>query len=318
MKAIRIHQFGGPEVMQLKNVPDPDPGPGQVLIHTRAIGVNPVETYFRAGMNPNLPLPYTPGSDAAGEVASIGLGVRTKAGTRVYTSGSVTGAYASMMICDAADVHPLPDNISFAEGAAVNTPCATAYRALFHRARALPGETVLIHGASGGVGTAAIQLARAAGLTIIGTAGSEKGEQLARELGAHHVLNHRSPGYLDDVMKITEGRGANIILEMLANVNLGKDLSILARNGRVIVIGSRGKVEIDPRELMMRDADIRAMMVFNTSPENKASIHAALGAALETETLKPVIGRELPLADAAQAHKLIMEPGAHGKIILIP
>jgi NADPH2:quinone reductase len=189
---------------------------------------------------------------------------------------------------------------------------------LFHRARALPGETVLIHGASGGVGTAAIQLARAAGLTIIGTAGSEKGEQLARELGAHHVLNHRSPGYLDDVMKITEGRGANIILEMLANVNLGKDLSILARNGRVIVIGSRGKVEIDPRELMMRDADIRAMMVFNTSPENKASIHAALGAALETETLKPVIGRELPLADAAQAHKLIMEPGAHGKIILIP
>jgi NADPH2:quinone reductase len=318
MKAIRIHQFGGPEVMQLKNVPDPDPGPGQVLIHTRAIGVNPVETYFRAGMNPNLPLPYTPGSDAAGEVASIGLGVRTKAGTRVYTSGSVTGAYASMMICDAADVHPLPDNISFAEGAAVNTPCATAYRALFHRARALPGETVLIHGASGGVGTAAIQLARAAGLTIIGTAGSEKGEQLARELGAHHVLNHRSPGYLDDVMKITEGRGANIILEMLANVNLGKDLSILARNGRVIVIGSRGKVEIDPRELMMRDADIRAMMVFNTSPENKASIHAALGAALETETLKPVIGRELPLADAAHAHKLIMEPGAHGKIILIP
>lgn len=304
--------------MQLKNVPDPDPGPGQVLIHTRAIGVNPVETYFRAGMNPNLPLPYTPGSDAAGEVASIGLGVRTKAGTRVYTSGSVTGAYASMMICDAADVHPLPDNISFAEGAAVNTPCATAYRALFHRARALPGETVLIHGASGGVGTAAIQLARAAGLTIIGTAGSEKGEQLARELGAHHVLNHRSPGYLDDVMKITEGRGANIILEMLANVNLGKDLSILARNGRVIVIGSRGKVEIDPRELMMRDADIRAMMVFNTSPENKASIHAALGAALETETLKPVIGRELPLADAAHAHKLIMEPGAHGKIILIP
>ncbi|HEY3915334.1 MAG TPA: NADPH:quinone reductase [Verrucomicrobiae bacterium] len=318
MKAIRVHQFGGPEVMQLKNVPDPDPGPGQVLIHTRAVGVNPVETYFRAGMNPNLPLPYTPGTDAAGEVASIGLGVRTKVGARVYTSGSVTGAYANMMVCDAADAHPLPDKISFAEGAAVNIPCATAYRALFHRARGLPGETVLIHGASGGVGTAAIQLARAAGLTIIGTVGSEKGHQLARELGAHHVLNHRTPGYLEDVMKITEGRGANIILEMLANVNLGHDLGILARDGRVIVIGNRGKVEIDPRHLMMRDADIRGMMVSNASPVSKASIHAALGAALENETLKPVIGRELPLAEATKAHELIMEPGAHGKIILIP
>jgi NADPH2:quinone reductase len=319
MKAIRVHQFGGPEVMQLKNVPDPDPGPGQVLIHTRAIGVNPVETYLRAGMNPKLPLPYTPGSDAAGEIASIGLGVRNlKPGMRVYTSGSITGAYANMMICEAADAHPLPDRISFAEGAAVNTPCATAYRALFQRARALPGEMVLVHGASGGVGTAATQLARAAGLRIIGTAGSEKGEQLARELGAHHVLNHRSPDYLGEVMKITESRGVNIILEMLANVNLGKDFGVLARNGRVIVIGNRGKVEIDPRELMMRDAEVRAMMLSNATPEEKASIHSALGAALENGTLKPVIGQELPLAEAAKAHQLIMEPGAHGKIILTP
>jgi len=319
MKAIRVHQFGGPEVMQLKNVPDPDPGPGQVLIHTRAIGVNPVETYLRSGMNPKLPLPYTPGSDAAGEVASVGLGVRNfKPGARVYTGGTVTGAYANRMVCDATDVHPLPDKISFAEGAALNIPYATAYRALFQRARATPGETVLIHGASGGVGTAAIQLARAAGLQIIGTVGSEKGEQLARDLGAHHVLNHRAPDYLGEVMKITEQRGVNIILEMLANVNLGKDLTVLARNGRVIVIGSRGKVEIDARELMMRDAEIRGMLLFNFGAEEKASIHAALGAGLENGTLKPVIHCELPLAEAPRAHQLIMEPGAHGKIILIP
>jgi NADPH2:quinone reductase len=319
MKAIRVHQFGGPEVMQLKNVPDPDPGPGQVLIHTRAIGVNPVETYFRSGMNPKLPLPYTPGTDAAGEVASVGQGVRNlKPGARVYTSGTVTGAYANMMVCDAADMHPLPDKISFAEGAALNIPYATAYRALFQRARAVPGETVLIHGASGGVGTAAIQLARAAGLQVIGTAGSEKGEQLARDLGAHHVLNHRAPDYLGELMKITENRGVNIILEMLANVNLGKDLTVLARNGRVIVIGSRGKVEIDARELMMRDAEIRAMLLFNVGVEDKASIHAALGAGLENGTLKPVIRCEISLAEAPRAHQLIMEPGAHGKIILTP
>ncbi|HUD48559.1 MAG TPA: NADPH:quinone reductase [Candidatus Baltobacteraceae bacterium] len=319
MKAIRVHQFGGPEVMQLKNVADPDAGPGQVLIHTRAIGVNPVETYLRTGRNPNLPLPYTPGTDAAGEVASVGLGVQDlRPGARVYTSGALTGAYASMMVCDAADVRPLPDKISFAEGAALNIPYATAFRALFQRARATPGETVLIHGASGGVGTAAVQLARAAGLQVIGTAGSAKGEQLVRDLGAHHVLNHSAPDYMGALMNLTGGRGVNIILEMLANVNLGKDLTVLARNGRVIVIGSRGKVEIDARELMMRDADIRAMLLFNVTGADKASIHAALAAGLENGTLKPVIRCEMPLADASRAHQLVMEPGAHGKIILLP
>jgi NADPH2:quinone reductase len=319
MKAIRVHQFGGPEVMQLKNVPDPDPGPGQVLVHTRAIGVNPVETYLRSGSNPKLPLPYTPGTDAAGEVAAVGLGVgNVKPGARVYTSGTVTGAYANMMVCEAADVHPLPGKISFAEGAALNIPYATAYRALFQRARAVPGETALIHGASGGVGTAAIQLARAAGLQVIGTAGSGRGEQLARDLGAHHVLNHHAPDYLGELMRITENRGVNIILEMLANVNLGKDLTVLARNGRVIVIGSRGKVEIDARELMIRDAEIRAMLLFNAGAGDKASIHAALGAGMDNGTLKPVIHCELPLAEVPRAHQLVMEPGAHGKIILIP
>jgi NADPH2:quinone reductase len=197
-------------------------------------------------------------------------------------------------------------------------PYSTAWRALFQRARAVPGETVLVHGATGGVGTAAVQLARAAGLTVIATAGTEKGAQLAKDLGANHVLNHRQPNYLAEVLKITANRGVDMILEMLANVNLGKDLSVLAREGRVIVIGSRGKVEIDARELMIRDADIRAMLLFNVSARDKASIHAALRAGLETGTIKPVISRELPLAEAPRAHELIMEPGAHGKIILLP
>ncbi|MGA2750641.1 MAG: NADPH:quinone reductase [Verrucomicrobiota bacterium] len=319
MKAIRVHQFGGPEVMQLKNVPDPDPGPTQVFIHVRAVGVNPVETYFRAGRDPNLPLPYTPGSDAAGEIAVAGQAVRhLKPGARVYTSGSVTGTYANMSVCEAVDAHPLPDNVSFAAGAAVNIPCATAYRALFQRGRAQPGETVLVHGASGGVGTAAVQLARAAGLRVIGTASSEKGAQLARDLGACQVFNHSTPDYLTQLMKFTDNRGVDLILEMLANVNLGKDLALLARNGRVVVIGSRGEVEIDARDAMMRDADIRAMLLFNATAPEKAAIHAALRAALENGTLKPVIGRELPLSEAARAHQLILEPGALGKIILVP
>jgi NADPH2:quinone reductase len=319
MKAIRIQQFGGPEVMQLKNVPDPEPGPNQVLIHVRAVGVNPFDTYMRAGRNPNLSLPYTPGSDSAGEVAKLGAAVRhVSLGARVYTSGSVTGAYANMTLCEAADVHPLPDHASFAQGAALGVPYGTAWRALFQRARAVPGETVLVHGASGGVGTASVQLARAAGLTVIGTAGSDRGAQLVRDLGASHVLDHRQPDYLTEVLKLTENRGVDIILEMLANVNLGQDLPVLAKNGRVIVIGNRGKVEIDARDAMMRDAEIRGMVLFNVSAGDKAAIHAALRAGLENGTVKPVIARELPLAEAPRAHEMIMEPGATGKIILIP
>ncbi len=319
MKAIRVHQFGGPEVLQMKTVPDPEPGPNQVLIHVRAVGVNPVETYIRAGRNPNLALPYTPGTDAAGEVAATGAAVRhLSVGARVYTSGSVTGTYANMTICEAADAHPLPVKTTFAEGAALGVPYGTAWRALFQRARAVPGETVLVHGASGGVGTAAVQLARAAGLTVIGTAGSEPGAQLARDLGASRVLDHRQPEYLTEVLKMTEGRGVDIILEMLANVNLGKDLQVLARDGRVIVIGNRGKVEIDAREAMVRDAEIRGMFLFNVSARDKAAIHAALRAGMDSGTVKPVIGRELALADAWRAHELIMQPGATGKIILTP
>ena len=319
MKAIRVVQFGGPEVLQLKNVPDPEPGPKQVLIHVRAVGVNPVETYIRAGRYPNLSLPFTPGTDAAGEVAKIGALVsHVTVGARVYTSGSMTGAYANMTICEAADIHPLPDKTSFAEGAALNIPYGTAWRALFQRARAVPGEMVLVHGATGGVGMAAVQLARAAGLTIIGTAGSDRGAQLISDLGASHVLNHRLADYLTEVLKITENRGVDIILEMLANANLGKDLAVLARHGRVVVIGSRGKVEIDARELMVRDAEIRGMLLFNASARDKAAIHAALRAGLENGTVKPVIAREFPLEEAPRAHELIMQPGACGKIILVP
>jgi NADPH2:quinone reductase len=317
MKAIRAHKFGGPEVLLFEDVLEPKPGVTQVLIRARAIGVNPLETYLRAGMNPNLPLPFTPGTDAAGEVVERGAAVHDlEVGARVYTSGTVGGSYAEFILCEAADAHTLPPKISFAQGAAINVPYATAYRALFQRGAAIPGETVLIHGASGGVGTAAIQLARAAGLQIIATAGSPQGRALAKQLGAHHVLDHHSPDAAANVLKIAP-KGVNIILEMLANINLAVDLTLLAQRGRVLVIGSRDKIEIDPREAMKRDADIRGIMLFLASPEEKASIHAALRAGLEAGALNPVIGREFPLANAAQAHLSILEGGATGKIVLL-
>ena len=319
MKVIRVHQFGGPEVLRLEDVPVPTPGPGQVLVRVHAIGVNPVETYQRSGSNPAINLPWTPGMDASGVVETVGQGVRRATpGDRVYTSDTITGSYAELALCEEKSVHRLPANITFQQGAAINIPYATAYRALFHRARAQAGEVVLIHGASGGVGIAATQIACAAGLTIIGTGGTDAGRKLVEDHGAHHVLDHRSPGYLDQILQLTNGRGVDIILEMLANVNLAKDLPLLAKHGRVIVIGSRGNVEITPRELMKRDADIRAMTLFNATDDEMASIHAALAAGLENATLRPVVGREMKLSDAAKAHIAVLEPGAYGKIVLIP
>lgn len=321
MKAIRVHEFGDPEVLKLEDVPDLRPGPGQVVVRIHAAGVNPVETYIRSGayaVKPNLP--YTPGNDAGGVIMAVGDGVtRVKAGDRVYVAGSVTGTYAEQALCSEAQVHRLPANVTFEQGAAMGIPYGTAYRGLFQRGDAKAAESVLIHGASGGVGTAAVQLARAAGLTVIGTAGSERGMQLVQAEGAHHVLNHSSDGYVLVLTQLTDGRGVDLILEMLANKNLGKDLTVLAKKGRVVVIGSRGPIEINPRDAMSRDADIRGTTLLNTTEHEYAEMHAALLAGLENGTLRPIIGQKIPLSEASRAHIEVMKPsGAYGKIVLIP
>ena len=320
MKAIRVHQNGEPDVLKLEEVPDPKPMPGQVVVKTRAIGINPVETYIRSGKYPvKVPFPYTPGADAAGTIESVGPGVtKYKPGDRVYTAGTITGAYAEKTLADVKTVHPLPANATFQQGAALGVPYATAFYGLFFRGQPRFGETVLVHGASGGVGTAAAQLARAAGLIVIGTASTDKGRQLVSENGAHHVLDHSAPDYLQKLMDLTSGRGVAIILEMAAHLNLGKDLTVLTKHGRVIVIGNRGEVTINLRDAMSRDADIRSMTIMNASDEELAQIHAALVAGLENGTLRPVIGREIPLAQAPEGHRAVLEPGAYGKIVLVP
>ncbi len=320
MKAIVVHEFGAPEVLKHEEIPTPKPAAGQVLIRIHAAGVNPYDTYMRAGTYAvKPPLPYTPGSDGAGIVESIGDGVKNaKAGDRVYIAKSVTGAYAEYALALESQAHHLPSKISFAQGAGVWVPYGTAYHALYHSAEARASETVLIHGASGGVGIAAVQMARALGLTVFGTAGTPKGLDLAKREGAHQVFDHRSAGYTDVILKATGGRGVDIILEMLANVNLAADLKLLATRGRVIVIGSRGDVTITPRDLMLRRSSVRAFTLWGITEPEETEIHAGIIAGLENGTLRPVVGKELPLADAARAHKEVMEPGAFGKIVLIP
>jgi len=320
MKAIRVHEFGGPEALKLEDVPDLKPGPGQVVVQVRAVGVNPVEAYVRTGTYAIKPaLPYTPGSDAAGVLTAIGEGVSSvKTGDRVYTAGSLSGTYAEQTLCAGTQVHPLPGNVSFEQGAAIGIPYGTAYRALFQRGGAKPGETVLIHGASGGVGTAAVQLARADKLLVMGTAGTDTGLHHVKEQGANHAVNHSVPGYLGDLMKLTGERGFDLIIEMLANKNLANDLSLLAMKGRVVVVGSRGTIEINPRDTMAREADIRGMTLLAVSEQELREIHAALCKGIENGTLNPVIGQKFSLAEAASAHEAIMKPsGALGKMVLV-
>ena len=320
MKAIQVHQFGGPEVLTLEEIPTPKPGPGEVLVHVRAAGVNPYDTYMRAGTYAvKPPLPYTPGSDAAGTVEAVGPGVtKVKPGDRVYTATTITGAYAEYALARESQVYPLPEKISFAQGAGLWVPYGTAYTALHHHAHTRPGETLLVHGASGGVGTAAVQFARAEGLTVIGTAGTQRGLELVKKEGAHHVFDHTKAGYAEEIQKVTAGRGVNVVLEMLANVNLAADLKLLAQYGRVVVIGNRGEITINPRELMLRRAMVRGFTLWATTEAESAEIHAAIAAGLDNGTLRPIVGKEFPLKDAPKAHQEVIAPGAFGKIVLIP
>ena len=319
MKAIIVDRYGEPEVMRIGEVPDPVPAEGQVLVRLHAAGVNPVDTYIRSGLysQPKQP-PYTPGTDGAGVIEAVGPGVKhRKKGDRVYVAWSLTGTYAEKVLCTEAQTHRLPEGISFSQGAALGVPYGAAYRALFQKAHALAGESLLVHGASGGVGLAAVQLARAAGMWVIATAGSEQGRKLVLEAGAHAVLDHHEANHLAKTAELTCGAGLDVILEMLANVNLGADLGVLATGGRVVVVGSRGKVEIDPRDAMSREAVIMGMTMFKASDRDLASMHAAFVAGLENGTLRPVVSRELPLADAARAHHEVMETSTLGKIVLV-
>lgn len=325
MRAILVREFGGPEVLTLQEIDERQPGPREVKVRVRAAGVNPYETYMRTGnyaIRP--PLPYVPGSDAAGEVEAVGAEVtRFKPGDRVYTyaaSDALIGTYAERVVCAEHHVFPLGARASFAQGAAIGVPYTTAYRALFHKGQGVPGETVLVHGATGGVGLAAVQLAHHRGLRVIGTAGTGRSPEIVREQGADVVVSHLAEGYREAIKAATGGRGVDLILEMAAHLNLDHDLGLLAPGGRIVVIGSRGPLTVDPRRIMNSEGHIVGMIVLNAPPQEVVAIHTALGAGLSNGTLAPIIRTEMPLGDAARAHDLVINApdDAVGKIVLIP
>lgn len=299
MKAVRVEQFGPPEVLRLLETPLPIPSGDQILVKIEAIGVNPVDTYIRSGSYPRLPsLPYTPGSDAAGTVVGTD--------ERVYLSGSVTGTYAEFCVAEPAHVHPLPLNASFQQGASLGVPYATAYHALFHKGHLESGQRVLVRGASGTVGTAAVQMAKAHGCWVAGTASSPAGVALVKEQGADQVTGH------------TEAEGPfDLILEMLANKSLQSDLEQCAPRGTVVIVGNRGEITIDPRLTMTKDLTVKGMSLANATPEERVAIHRGLAEGLRNGSLQPVIRKAYPLEQAAVAHHDVLKPGAAGKLVLV-
>lgn len=320
MKAIRVENFGDPDVLQLVDLEIPSPGNDDVLLRVEAIGVNPVDTYIRAGQYPVLPeLPYTPGKDVSGVIVAVGSGVKKwKKGDRVYSVGTLTGGYAEYCVCHQSQIFTLPENMEFSHGAAIGTPGAAAWRALFTRARAKQGETLLVHGASGSVGMIAIQLAVITGLTVHGTAGSEDGLVNIGRAGAKKCYNHNDSDYLSKVSKDLHGGGYDIVLEMLANVNLKNDLSLLGKGGRVVIIGSRGEITIDPRATMAKETEVLGMSLFNSSEEEMKEAQVGLYQHMVAGLLVPEVAMKLDLKEVAQAHIRILESGNCGKILLIP
>ncbi len=322
MKAIVVGQYGVEDAMHLKDIPEPVPGPGEVLIALKNAGVNPNETYVLTGTyafyTPDLP--FTLGFDGAGIIDAVGEGVTEfKPGDRVYMAGFMakfnSGTYAQKVRVSVDAVQKLPDNIDFAQGAALGIPAAAAYRAVYIRGEVKPGETVLVHGASGGVGLLAIQMAKAVGAIVIGTAGSDEGKKLILEQGADHAIDHLNAENLRTLRTLTDGRGPDVIIEFLANKNLAIDMEVIAKYGRIVVIGNRGSIEVNPRMLMAKDSDIRGLGVPNFTPEEYRQCFVTINELLTSGKLSPVVGRHFTLEEAKAAHKVILDQKTKGKLV---
>jgi len=322
MKGIIVEAFGEatPAVMRLAgDLPIPEPSETQVLVRLCSSGVNPVDTYIRSGTYAALPsLPYTPGKDGAGIVEEVGAHVvGFKKGDRVFSTLVSSGSLAEYGVVESNRLFPLPENMSFDEGAALGIPYFTAYRGLFHRGQAQAGELVLVHGASGAVGMAAVQLAANNGMTVIGTAGTEEGMKLIKDNGAKYAFNHRDPGYLDEMKDTIGGQKVNLILEMLANVNLENDLRLLDVHGRVMVIGCRGSIEINPRLTMGMESSIMGVMLFRASEQEWKEMNDGVQKGMKEGWVRPVVQRTYDITEAHQAHQdVIVNSGSKGKLVV--
>lgn len=212
-------------------------------------------------------------------------------------------------------VYSLPDNISFNEGAGLGIPAFAAFRSLFQIAKLKAGEIVLIHGASGAVGLLAVQMAKAIGAKVIGTSSTMEGQELIKKVGADYVIEHINSRNLDTIKEITQNKGPDVIIEMLANKNLENDLDIISKKGRIVVVGNRGEITINPRKLMTTEAIVTGLSITKLNDEDKREIIDGLTAFLKTGALRPVIGEKFKLDEAEEAYKELIDGHGNGRLI---
>ena len=322
MKAIVFDKVGGPEVMHLADVPKPEVKPGTVLVKVRAIGINFADTRFRQGQYLVQPkLPDTPGLEVSGVVEAVGEGVsNVKVGARVAALGSK--AYAEYALAPAAQVIPLPDSISFEQGAAFPVQVLTAWHMLHTSHHTTPGQTVLIHSAAGGVGIVAIQIARAAGARVIGTVSSDGKAAPAKEYGANEVINYATHDFAAEAMRITGGKGVDLILDAVGATTFENGLKCLAPFGHTILYGAAGgpTQPLNLFALFEKSLKVSGFVLYTV-----ATVPDAMRRGIEDSfklmadgKLKLLIGKTFPLAQAAEAHRFMESRASTGKLLLIP
>ncbi|MCH7321452.1 NADPH:quinone reductase [Solibacillus sp. MA9] len=321
MKAIEMKNFGTSENLQLAELPLPAISATDVIVKLHAAGVNPSDVYTSTGTYAIKPqLPYTPGLDGAGIVEAVGEAVtNVQVGDRVFVAslpGATTGTFAEAVVCDANYVMQLPEHISFLQGAALGIPALTAFRAVVQKADVQANQTVLIHGASGAVGLQAVQMAKSFGATVIGTASRGEGKALVKDAGADYAFDHITEGNLEQILEVTEGAGPDVIIEFLANVNLAIDLQMVAKYGKIVIVGNRGDIEINPRLIMQKECDITGMVLFNATGDQHRELMTSVAAMLEENKLTPFVGHSYPLAQAGEAFEAVMAGRHNGKVVL--
>jgi NADPH2:quinone reductase len=321
MKAMRAHQFGGPEQLKYEDAPEPQLQAGQVVIRVRAAGINPADLVRLSGRLGSLPLPYIPGTDVCGEVEKVGSGVNNlKAGQRVF-GRAVTGGYAERTCLAAEEAIPLPANVSFEEGAAIPIPFYTAYHALHNKAAVKTGETVLVSAGGGGVGVAAIQLARIAGARVITTVGSREKAERVGALGAQLTVNYKEQDFVAEAEKFTGKKGVDVIIENVAADNLAKDFLAVAPRGRIVVIGTgtgkAGDASFPVFAALMKDVTMLGMSLINAG-NAIAEMARILSGWFSEGKVKAVVSKSYPLVEAPKAMEDLLAAKVFGKLVLTP
>ena len=324
MKAVRIHKYGGPEVLVYEEVPTPEPGPAQILVSVEAATVNPVDVSVREDRfpTPKAP-PKTLGSDGAGVVERVGRDVSSVTpGDEVFFSGlgiGSEGSYAEYALIAEAQAVPIPAGLTFVDAAALGMAFPAAYYGLVTRGAVQAGETVLVQGAAGGVGSASVQLAVALGARVIGTVSGAAEAELVRSLGAEATIDYRTEDVVARARELTGGKGPDLVHELVVSVNLPADVRLLATGGRIVCTGQGPAPEatVPIGDALAKDATLLFMNLNNAKRTGVAAIAREVAKMAAEGRVKPVIGQTLPLAEARRAHELLA--GDHlGKIVLLP